>query len=79
MADTVDYKKIQAIVEVAVEQKVEQMLEKKFGDKIEQIQNTIDATYKMVARDRQELLITQSKVDDHEIRITTLESNFASA
>jgi hypothetical protein len=73
MSDKIDYKRIQAIVESAIDIKVGQIIDEKIGTKLAPLQNTIDATYKMVARDRDELLVTQAKVDKHEVQIIELQ------
>lgn len=64
-----------------LEQVVEKVLNRKLGDdymdRIDRIENNTDASCKIGSDNRQELAITESKVDDHEVRITDLESNFA--
>lgn len=79
MTNTVDYRRIQAIVEAAIDMKVGTTIDEKISEKLTPLQNTIDATYKMVARDRDELLVTQAKVDNHDERIIMFESHFATA
>lgn len=81
MSDKVDYKRIQAIVESAIDMKVGQIIDEKIDAKLAPLQITIDATYKMVARDRDELLVTQAKVDKHEDQIIELQTftGFATA
>jgi hypothetical protein len=59
---------------------VEQVIEAKFGPdvhaRLDRIENNTDAACKVGSDNRQELAIAESKVDDHEVRITDLESNF---
>jgi hypothetical protein len=81
MSDKVDYKRIQNIVESAIDMKVRQIIDEKMDEKLVPLQITVDATYKMVARDRDELLITQGKVDRHDTEIKSLQTftGFATA
>lgn len=62
---------------------VEQVIDTKFGpdvlERLDRIERNTDSSCKISSDTQQEMAITESKVDDHEIRITTLESNFASA
>jgi len=74
MSDKIDYKRIQAIVESVIDMKVRQIIDEKMDEKLAPLQITVDATYKMVSRDRDELLVTQAKVDKHEDQIITLQS-----
>lgn len=77
MSDTIDYKRIQAIVESAIDMKVRQIVDEEITEKLTPLRNDIDKVLKIVSDTRQEQVLTQSKVDDHEVRITALESNFA--
>lgn len=66
-----------------LEQVVEKVLNRKLGDdymdRIERIENNTDSACKISKDTNEELTVTQAKVDDHEERITILESNFATA
>lgn len=77
MSDKVDYKRIQNIVESAIDMKVRQIVEEEITEKLTPIHNDVDKVLKIVSDTRQEQVLTQAKVDRHEIRITALESNFA--
>ncbi len=56
-----------------------EVLDEKLEEKLQPLKKDIDKVLKIVSATRQEQVITQAKVDDHEIRINSLESNFASA
>jgi hypothetical protein len=79
MSDKVDYQRIQAIVESAIDMKVRLIIDEKIDEKLAPLQNNIDATLQIVKRVEDEVIIIGSKVDNHETRIAVLESNFASA
>ncbi|MBP9670234.1 hypothetical protein KBD75_02435 [Candidatus Woesebacteria bacterium] len=72
MNDTFNHPQIQQI-KLAIKEVMEEMLD----EKLQPLKQDIDKVLKIVSDTSQEQVITQSKVDDHEIRITTIESNFA--
>ncbi|MEI8232483.1 MAG: hypothetical protein WCG44_01945 [bacterium] len=79
MSDKIDYQRIQNIVESAIDMKVRQIVDEEITEKLTPLRNDIDKVLKIVSDTRQEQVLTQAKVDDHEIRISSLESNFAHA
>ena len=79
MSDKIDYQRIQNIVESAIDIKVRQIVDEEITEKLTPLRNDIDKVLKIVSDTRQEQVLTQAKVDDHEVRITSLESNFAHA
>ena len=62
---------------VAMKQVLVDELGENYKERFDRIENNTDSACKVGSDNRQELVVTQSKVDDHEIRITDLESNFA--
>lgn len=79
MSDKVDYNRIQAIVESTIDIKVRQIVNEEISEKLVPLQNNIDATLQIAKRVEDELTLIGGKVDNQETRITTLESNFATA
>jgi acyl-CoA hydrolase len=77
MSDKIDYKRIQAIVESAIDMKVRQIIDEEISEQIAPLRVDIDKVLKIVSDDRKEIPVIESKVDDHEVRIADLESNFA--
>ena len=62
---------------LAMKQVLVEELGENYKGRFDRIENNTDASCKTSSDTREELTVTQSKVDDHEIRITSLESNFA--
>jgi hypothetical protein len=79
MSDKVDYKRIQAIIESAIDMKVGQIIDEKISEKLEPLQNNVDATLQIAKRVEDELVLMRNKVDNHEERITILESDLLPA
>ena len=50
-----------------------------YQGRLDRIENKVDLACKISKDTGEELVVTQSKVDNHEERLTILESNFASA
>jgi|APSaa5957512622_1039677.scaffolds.fasta_scaffold32833_2 uncharacterized coiled-coil protein SlyX len=87
-----DLTNIRDVVEVAVEEALEEKLgpaidaklDTRFDSlekKVDRIENTIDATHKIVSDTRDELTLTQAKVDRHDTEIKDLQTftGFATA
>lgn len=74
MSDRVDYKRIQAIVESAIDMKVRQIIDEKIDEKLAPLQNNIDATLKIATRVEDELVIMRNKVDKHDDEIKGLQT-----
>lgn len=72
-----DLTNLKDLIGDVVTEKLKTELGENYKEKIDRIENNTDAACKMGSDNRQELAIARSKVDDHEIRITDLESNFA--
>ena len=62
-----------------LKQVVKDVLDEEMPNRLDNIENKIDRVLKIVTDTKQELVLTQSKVDNLEVRISTLESNFATA
>lgn len=62
-----------------IKQVVKEVLDEEMPNRLDHIENKIDKVLKIVSTTHDELIVTQSKVDDHEERIKALESNFATA
>lgn len=79
MTDKVDYKRIQAIVESAIDMKVRQIVDEEITEQITPLRNDIDKVLKIVSDDRQEIPAIEAKVDKLEERIVILESDLLPA
>ncbi len=64
---------------LAMKQVLVDELGENYKQRFDRMENNTDAACKVGSDNREELVVTQAKVDDHEVRITDLESNFASA
>lgn len=62
-----------------IKQVVKEVLDEEMPNRLDHIENKIDKVLKIVSTTHDELIVTQSKVDDHEERIKALESNFVTA
>lgn len=74
-----DLTNLKDIIGDVVTEKLKTELGENFKEKIERIENNTDAACKITKDADEELTVTQAKVDDHEVRIMDLESNFATA
>jgi len=81
MSDKIDYKRIQAIVESAIDMKVGQIIDEKIDAKLTPLRNDLDKVLKIVTDTQQELILTQGKVDRHDDEIKELQTfaGFATA
>jgi hypothetical protein len=62
---------------LAMKQVLVDELGENYKQRFDRIENNTDAACKVAKDTDEELTVTQAKVDDHEVRITDLESNFA--
>jgi len=74
-----DLTNLKDLVGDVIDEKLQQRLGENFSERIDKIERNTDAACKIAKDTGEELTVTQTKVDDHEIRINSLESNFASA
>ena len=74
MPGKVDYKRIQAIVESAIDMKVRQIVDEEITDKLTPLHNNIDKVLKIVSDDRQEIPIIEAKLDRHDTEIKELQA-----
>ncbi len=74
-----DLTNLKDLIGNVVDEKLQQRLGENFSERIDRIERNTDAACKVGSDNRQELVVTQNKVDDHEIRISNLESNFATS
>lgn len=72
-----DLTNLKDLIGDVVAEKIKLEIGENFKEKIDRIEINTDAACKVGSDNRQELAITESKVDDHEVRISDLESNFA--
>jgi len=72
MSDKIDYKRIQNIVESAIDMKVRQIIDEEITEKLTPLRNDIDKVLKIVSDTRQEQVLTQAKVDRHDDEIKEL-------
>ncbi|PIW07798.1 hypothetical protein COW38_02265 [Candidatus Collierbacteria bacterium CG17_big_fil_post_rev_8_21_14_2_50_45_7] len=81
MSDKIDYKRIQNIVESAIDMKVRQIIDEEITEKLTPLRNDIDKVLKIVSDTRQEQVLTQAKVDRHDDEIKELQTftGFATA
>lgn len=73
MSDKVDYKRIQNIVESAIDMKVRQIVDEEITEKLTPLRNDIDKVLKIVSDTREEQVLTQAKVDEHGDQIIELQ------
>ena len=74
MSDQIDYKRIQAIVESAIDMKVRQIVDEEITEKLTPLRNDLDKVLKIVSDTRQEQVLTQANVDRHGTEIKDLQS-----
>jgi len=74
MSDKIDYKRIQNIVESAIDMKVRQIIDEEITEKLTPLRNDIDKVLKIVSDTRQEQVLTQAKVDRHDDEIKELQT-----
>lgn len=74
MSDKVDYNRIQAIVESAIDMKVRLIIDEKIDEKLVPLQNNIDATLQIAKRVEDELILIGSKADRHDAEIKDLQA-----
>ncbi len=78
MNDSFNHTQIQQI-KLAMKQVLVDELGENYLGRLDRIENKVDMACKISKDADEELTVTQAKVDDHEIRIAGLESNFAQA
>lgn len=76
MVTTFNNAQIQQI-KLAMKQVLIDALGENYQGRLDRIENKVDLACKIAKDTGEELTVTQSKVDDYEVRITALESNFA--
>lgn len=74
-----DLTNLKDLIGDVVTEKLKEELGENFKERLDRIEKNTDAACKIAKDADEELTVTQGKVDDHEERITALESNFASA
>jgi len=74
MSDKIDYKRIQNIVESAIDMKVRQIIDEEITEKLTPLRNDIDKVLKIVSDTRQEQVLTQAKVDRHDDEIKEIQT-----
>lgn len=74
MSDKIDYKRIQNIVESAIDMKVRQIIDEEITEKLTPLRNDMDKVLKIVTDGQQEIPLIEAKVDRHDFEIKALQS-----
>jgi len=76
MSDSFNHTQIQQIKLAMKEALVDELGENYLG-RLDRIENKVDMACKIASDTRQEQVLTQAKVDNHDERLVVLESHFA--